>query len=147
MHAYAMKVQSAHPHISLPSYKKCLVAIRVLEVRQDFWLGGRRLGLDTDASCHVIAANSPFIVHRWAIEQETVEGVGSMTLSERCRALIPLRMQNGMCAVLDLEAYVAPSQNPINLISVPALHKEHGYKLVVGAAELFTIGRARCCGR
>ena len=45
-------------------------------------------------------------------------------------------MQNGMCAVLDLEVYVAPSQNPINLISVQALHKEHGYKLVVGAADL-----------
>ena len=138
--AYMLKVQSAHPHISLPPYEpKALLNFRVLEMRQDFWLGGRRLGLDTDASCHVIQENSPFIVRRWAIEPETVEGVGSMTLNERCRALIPLRMQNGHCAVLDLEAYVAPTENPMNLISVPTIHKEQGYKLVVGAAELFQL--------
>ena len=64
-----------------------------------------------------------------------------MTLEERCPVIVPLRMQNGKCAILDLEAYVAPKKNPINLISVPAIHKEAGYKYQVSSiqAKLYTV--------
>ena len=54
-----------------------------------------------------------------------------MTLEERCPVIVPLQVQNGKCAILDLEAHVAPKKNPINLISVPAIHKGAGYKYQV----------------
>ena len=59
----------------------------MLNLKQDFWKGGRRFGLDSDASCHIVVEDSPFIVNKWTVQEETSNAPVECEERDECMAM------------------------------------------------------------
>ena len=137
---YRQALMITHAGIDFPEPQaQALVMRRILAATSsnpDFWLKGRRIGIDTDSSVNIASKNSMFFHETGDGGSITVNGVGGdEQLNVSGQMIIPMRLSDGSVTVLPMPAFRA-GKTDVNIISATTL-ASMGYSLVMSAPTLF----------